>query len=441
MSTMSASGDWLLKIISGPHQGAEVLLKPGRLVVGSHPDCDLVLHDVLVAAQHFALTLEKGVLTVEPLEGRVFTQGKRVEARGTVREFGFVTAGTTHLVLGPAAARWPLLSAADVPVLEKEPVAAPAEAKPPAAAAVPGAADKTAAATGASPKGPSPEQRRRAWYVAGFGGVMLLVWLALWFYWAPPPVPPPTPAVRERAELALRSRPEGQSLTLEEQGGTWVVSGYVDSEVAYRELSTALRLEAPEVSQRFWSTPRLLESARAFLAERKLTLDATAEGPGELRIQGTVRSAAEWSRIRQLLLAEIPGLQRIRDDVLYTAATSAPALRVESTAALPRVMAGEPAATPTVVGLKDLGDGQGWIRLSDGAVLFRGARLPDGTRLVAVRGEQALLEKGGATYAVTLGAEFNPAQWKAIPATPAADPAPPSDRPVAASERSPTPNG
>lgn len=438
---MSASGDWLLKIISGPHQGAEVLLKPGRLVVGSHPDCDLVLHDVLVAAQHFALTLEKGVLTVEPLEGRVFTQGKRVEARGTVREFGFVTAGTTHLVLGPAAARWPLLSAADVPVLEKEPVAAPAEVKPPAAAAVPGAADKTAAATGASPKGPSPEQRRRAWYVAGFGGVMLLVWLALWFYWAPPPVPPPTPAVRERAELALRSRPEGQSLTLEEQGGTWIVSGYVDSEVAYRELSTALRLEAPEVSQRFWSTPRLLESARAFLAERKLTLDATAEGPGELRIQGTVRSAAEWSRIRQLLLAEIPGLQRIRDDVLYTAATSAPALRVESTAALPRVMAGEPAAMPTVVGLKDLGDGQGWIRLSDGAVLFRGARLPDGTRLVAVRGEQALLEKGGATYAVTLGAEFNPAQWKAIPATPAADPAPPSDRPVAASERSPTPNG
>lgn len=438
---MSASGDWLLKIISGPHQGAEVLLKPGRLVVGSHPDCDLVLHDVLVAAQHFALTLEKGVLTVEPLEGRVFTQGKRVEARGTVREFGFVTAGTTHLVLGPAAARWPLLSAADVPVLEKEPVAAPAEVKPPAAAAVPGAADKTAAATGASPKGPSPEQRRRAWYVAGFGGVMLLVWLALWFYWAPPPVPPPTPAVRERAELALRSRPEGQSLTLEEQGGTWVVSGYVDSEVAYRELSTALRLEAPEVSQRFWSTPRLLESARAFLAERKLTLDATAEGPGELRIQGTVRSAAEWSRIRQLLLAEIPGLQRIRDDVLYTAATSAPALRVESTAALPRVMAGEPAAMPTVVGLKDLGDGQGWIRLSDGVVLFRGARLPDGTRLVAVRGEQALLEKGGATYAVTLGAEFNPAQWKAIPATPAADPAPPSDRPVAASERSPTPNG
>jgi type III secretion system YscD/HrpQ family protein len=438
---MSASGDWLLKIISGPHQGAEVLLKPGRLVVGSHPDCDLVLHDVLVAAQHFALTLEKGVLTVEPLEGRVFTQGKRVEARGTVREFGFVTAGTTHLVLGPAAARWPLLSAADVPALEKEPVVAPAEVKTTAAAAVPGASDKTPTATGIPAKGPSPEQRRRAWFVAGFGGVLLLVWLALWFYWAPTPVTPPTPGVRERAELALRARPEGQSLTLEDQGGTWVVSGYVDSEVAYRELSTALRLEAPEVSQRFWSTPRLVESARAFLAERKLALDAVAEAPGELRIQGSVRSAAEWSRVRQLLLAEIPGLQRIREDVLYTATPSTPTLRVESTAALPRTGVVEPAAMPTVIGLKDLGDGQGWIRLSDGAVLFRGARLPDGTRLVAVRGEQALLEKGGATYAVTLGAEFNPARWKALPATPAPEPAPPSDRPVAAADRSSTPNG
>src|SRR5687768_7650645 len=125
---MPDSADWLLKIISGPHQGAEVALRPGRLVVGSHAECDLVLHDVLVAPQHFALTLENGRVSVEPLEGRVYANGKRLSAASPVPEFGFVTVGTTHLVLGPGAARWPLLSPADVPELEKEPAPSAAAA-------------------------------------------------------------------------------------------------------------------------------------------------------------------------------------------------------------------------------------------------------------------------------------------------------------------------
>lgn len=435
---MSISGDWLLKIISGPHQGAEILLKPGRLVVGSHADCDLVLHDVLVAAQHFALTLDKSGLTVEPLEGRVFNQGKRVEAKGTVREFGFVTAGTTHLVVGPAAARWPLLSVADVPELEKEVPAPASVAKPaePSLAAVvtPASEEKK---TG---KGPTPEQRRRAWFVAGFGGVLLVVWLALWFFWAPTPVVPPGPGSRERAELALRSLPEGKSLTLEEQGGQWVVSGYVDSESAYRELSSALRIEAPEVAQRIWSTPRLLETARTLLAERKVSLEAAVEGPGELRIRGSLRSAAEWNRIRQLLLAEVPGLLRIRDDVQISPLTTPPVFRAEATAAVARAEVAEAPAPLTVVGLRELAEGQGWVRLSDGTVLFRGARLPDGLRLSAVRGEQAFLEKGASTFAVTLGSEFTPSRWKPV-AAPTATGAPDAERPVATADKTTPPNG
>src|SRR3954469_4201696 len=105
---MADSSEWILKIISGPHQGAEVALRSGRVVVGTQPECDLVLHDVLVAPQHFALTLDHGTATVESIEGRVFCNGKRVTAATPVPLFGFITAGTTHLVLGPASARWPL---------------------------------------------------------------------------------------------------------------------------------------------------------------------------------------------------------------------------------------------------------------------------------------------------------------------------------------------
>jgi type III secretion system YscD/HrpQ family protein len=431
---MSDTGDWILKVISGPHQGAEIALKPGRIVVGSHADCDLVLHDVLVAAQHFALTLEKGVLTLEALEGRVFNQGRRVEAKSTVPAFAFVTAGTTHLVAGPAAARWPLLSAADVPELEKE-APPPAEKKPDAPAA------EAAAAEAAARDGtPSPAQRKRALFAAGFGGVMLLVWLVLWLWWRPAPPAPPAPDVRERAEQVLKSFPEASALRLEVQGNQLIVTGYLDSDSAHREITTALREQAPEVTQRVWSNARVLESAQAFLAERRLGLEAVAAGPGALKVSGSLRTPADWARVRQLLLAEIAGLERVEDDITFVGIAPTATPRPDASATT-RARAPEPAAPLLVVALRETGDGHGWIRLSDGSVLFRGARLANGARLVDVRAGNAILEKGARRYGVTLGADFDPARWTPLPAEGAPErPAPTVEPPTGEGKPAP-PNG
>jgi type III secretion system YscD/HrpQ family protein len=401
---MSDTGDWILKIISGPHQGAEIALKPGRIVVGAHPECDLVLHDVLVAPQHFALTLEAGVLTLEALEGRVFNQGRRVEAKSKVSAFAFVTAGTTHLVAGPVSARWPLLSAADVPELEK-PAPAPEPKSDPAA---------PAAATGDAPKDamPSPAQRRRALFAAGFGGALLLGWLVLWLWWRPLPPAPAAPGARERAEQVLKSFPEAAALRVDVQGNQTVVAGYLDSESAHREITRALREQVPEVTQRVWSSVRVLESARAFLAERRLDLEAAPAGPGAIKVSGSLRTPADWARLRQMLLAEIAGLERIEDEITFAGASAAlPALA--SPGGTPRTSAADSAGPLLVVALQETGEGQGWIRLSNGAVLFRGARLPNGAILAEVRGGSAILERGSRRWSVTIGADFDPARWPA----------------------------
>lgn len=408
---MSDTGDWILKVISGPHQGAEIALKPGRIIVGTHPECDLVLHDVLVAPQHFSLTLEGGVLTLEALEGKVFNQGRRVEAKSRVAAFAFVTAGTTHLVAGPAAARWPLLSAADAPELEKP--APPPEEKKADAAPPEAPAGGPAAKDGL----PSPAQRKRALFAAGFGGVLLLGWIVLWLWWRPMPPAPALPDVRERAEQVLKTFPEASALRLELQGNQWTVEGYLDSESAHRDITRALREQAPEVTQRVWSSARVLESAQALLAERRLGLEASAAGPGAITVSGTLRTPADWARVRQMLLEEIAGLERVNDNITFVGVSAARAAGAAPSTA-PRARTLEPAAPLMVVALQETGGGQGWIRLSDGSVLFRGARLANGALLAELRGGSAILEKGSRRWAVTIGADFDPARWTALPEEP-----------------------
>jgi len=46
---------WLIKILSGPHQGAELQSPPGRLLIGSDEASDIVIADKLVSPQHAAL--------------------------------------------------------------------------------------------------------------------------------------------------------------------------------------------------------------------------------------------------------------------------------------------------------------------------------------------------------------------------------------------------
>ncbi len=407
---MAETAEWILKIISGPHQGVEEIIREGRVVVGVASECDMVLHDVLIAPLHLAFTLNAGQLTVEALEGRVYCSGKRVQAPTRVEPFSFVTAGTTHLVLGPLNARWPLLSAADAPELEKDPLPGDVPATPAAAAPATPTSAFPAAKTA-----PTPGQRKRAWWMAGFGGLMLVGWLVLWLVWKPNAAPVATivhPDARERIEQIIAPFAQSGQIKIEERADQLEVSGYLASDAENRELIAALRAAAPEVTLRLWSTPRLVATARAFLADRKLQFEVAAGPGGELRIRGVATSAREWAGVRQMLLAEVPGLLRITDEVSVPDARNAPAA-LPATArsvrpnpageAAPSAAASLPSDGLTIVALQSLGDGQGWLRLHNGRVLFPGANLAGDTRLSSFSDTQADFEQGGRVFSAKIG--------------------------------------
>lgn len=452
---MADHGDWILKLISGPHQGVEELLPEGRLLVGTSPDCGIVLHDVLIAPQHFALTRKGATITVEALGGRTYCGGKRVTAPMVVPAFSFVTAGTTHVVLGPAAGTWPLLSSADAPELEKDPPPAPAAAAKPAPAAAASDAGKPAAtapaaatpatAPGAStPTAPTPEQRRRAWWMVGFGGLLLVVWLVLWLLLRPAPTEASRPGPRARTERVLGTLPAASQVRIDERGNQLSISGYVDSDATHRDLIAALRAEVPEATLRLWSTPRIAETAREFLAARKLNLNVSPGGNGELTVSGTAPSGPEWSLARQLLLAEVPGLQRINDEVTVPKeqpkGAQAPA---------------EPVVAPdqalTVIALQTAPEAPAWVRIANGAVYFAGGSFQGVATFTGLEGGKArFAHEGGASLfglGDNLAVLLNPRRVPEVPTrdepasppAPAAAPNPPPAAPEPGQPPAPTP--
>ena len=47
----------LLKVFTGPHVGAEILLSDGDYVVGSDDACDVIFSDRFIAPRHAKITL------------------------------------------------------------------------------------------------------------------------------------------------------------------------------------------------------------------------------------------------------------------------------------------------------------------------------------------------------------------------------------------------
>lgn len=317
---------WLLKVIAGPHQGAEIDLAPGKSLIGSDEGCDVVLHDVLIAPQHMAIDAGPKALFVEPLGGRVYLAGKRVkDTRQKVDPFIFITLGGTHLVIGPVDGKWPLLSAGDAPELEKEaPEPAPGEEEKPAdnagaaAGATAGNGGGSAAAPAAEGESPPPPKRAVAIFGVAFGLLLLTAWLILFNIWKgnnPLPGGDGDNDLKSRAEAVLKVHGASEDVRVESDGGRLYARGYVPKSDQLRDIEVDLRLKASGVVPRIWSLESLAESARSILRLQRLPLDVTANAEGRLVVSGSVADRDLWNRVKQQLTDEIPGVTGVESQV------------------------------------------------------------------------------------------------------------------------------
>ncbi len=107
----------LIKVFSGPHFGAEILLTPGRYCIGSGKKCDIVLQDECVEKKHLYVTVREGKITLLPLiEESVWVDGNPLHAneRVEVEPYSVITIGTTQLAIGEPGGNWSSVSFASL---------------------------------------------------------------------------------------------------------------------------------------------------------------------------------------------------------------------------------------------------------------------------------------------------------------------------------------
>ncbi|PWU11420.1 MAG: EscD/YscD/HrpQ family type III secretion system inner membrane ring protein [Verrucomicrobia bacterium] len=100
---------FIVKVLDGPHQGAQMEVSKEGIVLGSDDACDLIIFDPNVAPRHLqVLPQENGSVSLIPLEGEVALNGLPINEKAVINSpTQVITAGSTHFVVGLANQEWP----------------------------------------------------------------------------------------------------------------------------------------------------------------------------------------------------------------------------------------------------------------------------------------------------------------------------------------------
>jgi type III secretion protein D len=300
---------FLLRLLSGPHAGAEVELDEHdkEVVIGSDDSCDLVLADALAAPKHAAFQYEGGELRLKPLDGQVFLDGKLLSGESVgVPPFHFVTIGTTQIVAGAADAEWPTISIADAPPLEK-PLEMPLDANGNPAVA----AGNDPANAKVAKEWERKKLRRIIFSGVGIfvGGLVVLMLL--------PDRNRPNLVVNEkiiRAEIAnLDYR---SSVDVRVESGRIIVEGYVPTNEQLRTLKNELLQITTALQFNVRSEERIVKSIEDSVRDIDGNLRVIPITPGVYSVSGYVHNTERWQRIRGRLDQDIPGVKKINSDIM-----------------------------------------------------------------------------------------------------------------------------
>lgn len=336
----------ILRVLSGPHQGAEVELLDEAVTIGSADTCDVILGDALVANEHARFQLQGEQVFVTPKEGNVFVNGKLLREPSLVEPFQFVTIGATHMMFGAASdERWTTLALDQFPELEKieeevskfedgEGVVAETEGADGEASGVPGEAGtdidgkeleerKGDAADGIG-QGAKIRLTFKQRMIRYFWGsvICFLVALAVSIGYVIKRDTPPAVETKEDP-LELRVQEVLDSLKMHAElkvnsveGGEVSVVGYVDTMADSAKIKQAVTEVSDAVAIKLQNMEKILSSANELVQESKQNVTlATAEKFGEITASGYIKKADIWTNLKGEIAA-IKGITKIIDDVL-----------------------------------------------------------------------------------------------------------------------------
>lgn len=410
----------LLRVVTGPHAGAELLLSEGPNTLGADDDCDIVLADIALAPRHALLTVSAGVVTVEQSADKpVYVDGQPV-TKHQLRPYQVVTVGQTHVAIGPSSEPWPSLT---LPTL----VTPSAEPEPVTTETPPNSAPAATAVANSTRSQPVRRDRRRGVFAVVIAALVLLAFLLLWNPFGSTPVAA-TPAdhgeLKNQINAILAKFGDQSDLKLDDKAKQLTITGYVPNVEVRKELGAAIADVPAQVRITVAETAGLADAAARVMKMHKLDFTATPGKPGEVVVSGVTKDLAAWKKVKGKLASDVPKIRTLTDRVT-TPNQPRPVAKVvpEPPPALitpPR--APEPAVEPSVetpaaevapvpqpaavtLAIRSITIGQyRSLVLDSGERVFEGATLPGGYVVKSIAANAVVLDRMGEQSIVTVGA-------------------------------------
>ncbi len=321
-----AKEKYLLKIISGPHQGAEVALSEGELVIGSSQNCDLILSDTLVSPEHVKIIVTPEQVEIVALASPVYYNGEEVakDEPIVVEPFKFISVGTTHFIIGPIEGEWPALSAADIPNLTRLEKEAEAEENK----VFEENEIETLETEGGPPLGVNVEpelptsgfqklwKNKRNLVIGGGSLIAVIIILAgamIWGFSKSAQVEEKINTQEEISKVVTNTK-YPQTFTVEEVGGKSLVKGWVKDNEERHKVEAHLR-KMGDVRFEIRSQDQAMENVRDFLHAINATVFVNSTEPGKITLTGYYGNDKNWETVKADLAKDVPGFKLIKDEV------------------------------------------------------------------------------------------------------------------------------
>lgn len=303
---------YVLRILSGPHEGAEVTLQEQAIMLGKSDACDVILVDETLRDQHASFACKNGTVTCTPAEGaRVSVNGTAITAATPVQAFQPIVCGATLLAVGPNNVVWPEISTTAKHATTSE---APSGTH---------SEDMAQELNELDNSDDTEQVERKSWHlmlwaIVGFGFILgIYGWMAYRNNTRPPAIDKvvfPIMALRQSIEKVLeRHHVNPNFIKINVSGHRFVLQCYVGTREDQEKLEDELH-RLPYVnfqSIHVYVQQRLVAKAQDIVSPYQTLQVVPGKHLDGIVIKGFLYSIEDLPTIKRRMLTEIPGLNSI----------------------------------------------------------------------------------------------------------------------------------
>ena len=296
-----------LKMLSGPHVGAEVGLKPGTYNIGQGDHCDLIFHDCSIADRHAVLQVSENGAIVKPLNGEVLLNNRPIHQGGAeITPTQIITIGNSHICVGPKGTAWPKIKVSIV--------------NAPTPFRFTQLTDLLHRCSVEKITGNfnMPELKPKKKLVVPLVLVVSIFAIGHAFSSSPEKLSDESSLQIQRLNFDLKTLGL-PNIDVKQDGDHFKVEGYVDTTKQKLDLGNLLNGLTGSVTQRVRVNDQLAISVESVLTALDLQhIKPLVSGRGDITVSGYTQDRKAWDQARTIIHNDIAGVGSINDDALET---------------------------------------------------------------------------------------------------------------------------